>query len=124
MSVCLSCGRGRPFHKPLIYRCSLVCNIPQRLMAVAPGSCLMYNEALLVVQGAMETHRPGQANGADGVIAGRLRAAASAASENYAKRNARSREIAGEAARYLPGGNTRTTLWYDPFPLCMVRGAG
>jgi glutamate-1-semialdehyde 2,1-aminomutase len=84
----------------------------------------MYNEALLVVQGAMETHRPSQANGADGVSARRLRAAASAASEDYAKRNARSREIAGEAARYLPGGNTRTTLWYDPFPLCMVRGAG
>src|SRR3984957_19986289 len=72
----------------------------------------------------METYRPSQANGADGGIARRLRAAASAASEDYAKRNARSREIAGEAARYLPGGNTRTTLWYDPFPLCMVRGAG
>jgi glutamate-1-semialdehyde 2,1-aminomutase len=72
----------------------------------------------------METHRPSQDNGADGVIARRLRAAVAAASGDYAKRNGRSKELAAEAARYLPGGNTRTSLWYDPFPLCMVRGAG
>ena len=84
----------------------------------------MYNEALLVVQGAMETPRRGHANTADRVIARRLRAAAAAVSADYARRNVRSRELAAEAARYLPGGNTRTSLWYDPFPLCMVRGTG
>ena len=29
-----------------------------------------------------------------------------------------------KAARYLPGGNTRTVLHYDPFPLTMVSGDG
>ncbi|MGL1456382.1 aminotransferase class III-fold pyridoxal phosphate-dependent enzyme, partial [Vibrio parahaemolyticus] len=24
----------------------------------------------------------------------------------------------------MPGGNTRTSLFHDPFPLCMVRGQG
>jgi glutamate-1-semialdehyde 2,1-aminomutase len=29
-----------------------------------------------------------------------------------------------QAARYLPGGNTRSVLHYDPFPLTMVSGEG
>ncbi len=28
------------------------------------------------------------------------------------------------AARVMPGGNTRTVLFYDPFPLCIARGEG
>jgi glutamate-1-semialdehyde 2,1-aminomutase len=52
----------------------------------------------------------------------RLEAAVAAASAEYSRRNARSGEIAAAAARCLPGGNTRTSLWYDPFPLCMVGG--
>jgi glutamate-1-semialdehyde 2,1-aminomutase len=53
-----------------------------------------------------------------------LEAAVAAASLQYGRRNARSLEIASEAARWLPGGNTRSSLWYSPFPLCMVHGTG
>jgi glutamate-1-semialdehyde 2,1-aminomutase len=53
-----------------------------------------------------------------------LTLAVTAASEDYCRRNPRSREMMEAAARVLPGGNTRSSLWYDPFPLCMVRGAG
>ena len=28
------------------------------------------------------------------------------------------------AARVMPGGNTRTVLFYEPFPLCIARGEG
>jgi glutamate-1-semialdehyde 2,1-aminomutase len=53
-----------------------------------------------------------------------LQAAVAIAQDDYARRNPRSAEIAASAASYLPGGNTRSSLWYDPFPLCMVRGEG
>lgn len=53
-----------------------------------------------------------------------LDAYVAAAAAAYAARNPRSGEIARRAAHSLPGGNTRTSLWYDPFPLCMIRGEG
>ena len=53
-----------------------------------------------------------------------LRSAAGFAQDGYVRRNPRSAEIAAAAANHLPGGNTRTSLWYEPFPLCMVRGDG
>ncbi len=52
---------------------------------------------------------------------------------NHAIEDARSRYVSANplskaadenAARYLPGGNTRTVLHYEPFPLTMVRGEG
>jgi glutamate-1-semialdehyde 2,1-aminomutase len=54
----------------------------------------------------------------------RLGAAVAAACADYSNRNLRSREAVATASLYLPGGNTRTSLWQNPFPLCMVRGAG
>jgi glutamate-1-semialdehyde 2,1-aminomutase len=54
----------------------------------------------------------------------RLKAAVDAAVARYSLANGRSAEIATAAARSFPGGNTRSTLWYDPFPLCMERGEG
>jgi glutamate-1-semialdehyde 2,1-aminomutase len=42
----------------------------------------------------------------------------------YARRNPKSFERAVAAASFLPGGNTRTSLYYDPFPLSIVRGEG
>src|SRR5438105_9828293 len=53
-----------------------------------------------------------------------LKAAVEAARAQYIAHHHNSRDIAGAAARSLPGGNTRTSLWHDPFPLCMVRGEG
>lgn len=41
---------------------------------------------------------------------------------DYVARNPKSRAQFDEACGSMPGGNTRTVLFYDPFPLCMVRG--
>jgi glutamate-1-semialdehyde 2,1-aminomutase len=57
-------------------------------------------------------------------MAARLGSAVATASAEYAARNVRSKEIAAAATRWLPGGNTRTSLWYEPFPLCIDRGEG
>jgi glutamate-1-semialdehyde 2,1-aminomutase len=44
------------------------------------------------------------------------------AQEQYAAENPESRARYVEACTVLPGGNTRTVLFYPPFPLTMVRG--
>jgi glutamate-1-semialdehyde 2,1-aminomutase len=72
----------------------------------------------------VNTHSTTQAGDSAALADSRLEAAVLAASADYSKRNFRSAEMAVTAARYFPGGNTRTSLWYDPFPLCMVRGEG
>ena len=46
------------------------------------------------------------------------------ARSRYASANPLSQAADANAARYLPGGNTRTVLHYAPFPLTMVRGDG
>jgi glutamate-1-semialdehyde 2,1-aminomutase len=42
----------------------------------------------------------------------------------YAEKRPRSKAAAEEAARYMPGGNTRTVLYHDPFPIRAVSGEG
>jgi glutamate-1-semialdehyde 2,1-aminomutase len=42
----------------------------------------------------------------------------------YVAENPRSAEADREAEKYLPGGNTRTVLHFDPFPLTMAEGEG
>jgi glutamate-1-semialdehyde 2,1-aminomutase len=42
----------------------------------------------------------------------------------YVEANPESRARYEAAARVMPGGNTRTVLFYEPFPLCIARGAG
>lgn len=42
----------------------------------------------------------------------------------YVAANPLSMEADRDAERYLPGGNTRTVLHFDPFPLTMVAGEG
>ena len=42
----------------------------------------------------------------------------------FTRANPRSLALQGEAARHLPGGNTRTTLFHGPFPLRFVKGDG
>jgi glutamate-1-semialdehyde 2,1-aminomutase len=42
----------------------------------------------------------------------------------YVARNPRSRELLARAERSLPGGNTRTGAWMDPFPPYIDRGEG
>ena len=46
------------------------------------------------------------------------------AKENYARRNPRSRVVHEEALKSLPGGNTRTGMFFEPFPIAWVRGEG
>src|ERR1700735_5452026 len=50
------------------------------------------------------------------------RSSLAAARERYVQRNPRSRQHWEFAASSLPGGNTRTVLFFEPFPLCMARG--
>ena len=53
-----------------------------------------------------------------------LKSAIDDARSRYISANPLSRSADGEAERYLPGGNTRSVLHYDPFPLTMVAGDG
>lgn len=51
-----------------------------------------------------------------------LQARLAEAERRYVERNPNSERHLAEAARVLPGGNTRTVLFYRPFPLVMARG--
>ena len=51
-----------------------------------------------------------------------LRAALEQAHAQYTRQNSKSLEIHGEACKYMPGGNTRTVLHTDPFPLTIDHG--
>lgn len=53
-----------------------------------------------------------------------LEAALAEAREAYAARRPRSAAIHARAREVMPGGNTRTVLFYTPFPTAMVRGEG
>ncbi|MCW5772302.1 MAG: aminotransferase class III-fold pyridoxal phosphate-dependent enzyme [Rhodospirillaceae bacterium] len=53
-----------------------------------------------------------------------LEAAVATARAAYVAANPASRDRYQTAARVMPGGNTRTVLFYEPFPLCILRGEG
>jgi glutamate-1-semialdehyde 2,1-aminomutase len=53
-----------------------------------------------------------------------LAAALDEAKQAYAAENPASAAQHANARDALPGGNTRTVLYYDPFPLAFVRGEG
>ena len=53
-----------------------------------------------------------------------LAAALAEAQEQYRARNPGSLAIHEEACAALPGGNTRSAIYAEPFPLTMVRGDG
>jgi glutamate-1-semialdehyde 2,1-aminomutase len=42
----------------------------------------------------------------------------------YVARNPRSQDLCTRARRVLPGGNTRTGVWFDPFPPYITRSEG
>ena len=46
------------------------------------------------------------------------------AEARYVEANPESRRLHEERARFMPGGNTRTTIHQPPFPLTIVRGEG
>ncbi len=46
------------------------------------------------------------------------------ARQKFIDRNPESLKLHERASRFLPGGNTRTVLYYDPFPLTFVSGEG
>lgn len=54
----------------------------------------------------------------------RAELAVNEAAERYRAANPTSARLAADAASWMPGGNTRSTLWVDPFPLYMASGAG
>src|SRR5919206_389421 len=43
---------------------------------------------------------------------------------DYVERNPESRRLHEERAQFMPGGNTRSVIHVDPFPLTVVRGEG
>jgi glutamate-1-semialdehyde 2,1-aminomutase len=43
---------------------------------------------------------------------------------NYKAKTARSRQMYEEALQVMPGGNSRTTTFFDPYPFYITRGAG
>ena len=53
-----------------------------------------------------------------------LEVALAEATERYVAANPASAARHEEACRSMPGGNTRTVLFYDPFPLTMAKGEG
>src|SRR6266566_5803169 len=53
-----------------------------------------------------------------------LRAELAAAEGRYAEENPESCRLHEQRARFMPGGNTRTTIHQPPFPLTIVRGEG
>jgi glutamate-1-semialdehyde 2,1-aminomutase len=53
-----------------------------------------------------------------------MASALAAAKAAYVAANPESRARFEAAALVMPGGNTRTVLFYDPFPLCIARGDG
>jgi glutamate-1-semialdehyde 2,1-aminomutase len=53
-----------------------------------------------------------------------LEASIAAAAETYARANPESARRYEAATAAMPGGNTRSVLYYAPFPLCIVRGEG
>ena len=53
-----------------------------------------------------------------------IEAALTEAREAFVERNPKSQAAHAEACSALPGGNTRTILFYAPFPLAMESGAG
>ena len=43
---------------------------------------------------------------------------------DYKAKTSRSRQMYEEALRVMPGGNSRTTTFFDPYPFFITRGAG
>jgi glutamate-1-semialdehyde 2,1-aminomutase len=53
-----------------------------------------------------------------------LDAALAEAERRYVERNPKSRAAIERASAYLPGGNTRTVIFYPPFPIVIARSEG
>ncbi len=53
-----------------------------------------------------------------------IASAVAEAQARFTAENPKSRAQLDKATNFLPGGNTRTVLFYPPFPLTMVRGEG
>lgn len=51
-----------------------------------------------------------------------LGSAVADAKDRFARANPRSAELHRDARRFLPAGNTRSVLMYEPFPIAMQRG--
>jgi glutamate-1-semialdehyde 2,1-aminomutase len=61
---------------------------------------------------------------ADNFDIARVNHALTIAATAFAMRNPESKRHFGQAVNVMPGGNTRSVLFYEPFPLAIARGAG
>src|SRR2546423_15150460 len=59
-----------------------------------------------------------------GAAVAELETLVAAAERRYVDRNPESRRLHEERAKVMPGGNTRTIIHVEPFPLTIVRGEG
>ena len=55
---------------------------------------------------------------------GRLKTQVDQLIQDYTKRNTRSKALFDQAQSSLPGGNTRTGVYFSPFPIYLARGDG
>ncbi len=44
--------------------------------------------------------------------------------ETYRKRTPKSREVLEQAKKYMPGGDTRSSIWFDPYPIWIDSAGG
>src|SRR4029453_13182286 len=87
--------------------------------SVASGSCIVYKAVIVHCTGAGMTELDAS------VQAGNpLEASLAGAAAAYARSNPESARRYQNASMVMPGGNTRSVLYYPPFPLCIVRGDG
>ena len=42
----------------------------------------------------------------------------------YAKRTKKSKEVLEKAKKYMPGGDTRTSIWFEPYPFWIDKAGG
>ena len=82
---------------------------------MAPGAVITETEATPTVIKSKVSFVPGPSNtDADGAL--------KAAQDRFIERNPRSLQLHQKAVNLLPGGNTRSLLHTDPFPLSMKSG--
>jgi len=84
--------------------------------------CLQYAQSRLPSEHAKATLGENLAAKIQHMPSASLEAAVFAAKQRYVERNPNSKRLYNEACESLSGGNTRTLLYYAPFPLCMKKG--
>src|SRR5689334_3366374 len=101
-----ACRSGRRGSRPASRRQGDNRSLRRALFVLQPPRCR---------GGAMSTNHPGNID---------IAAALGEAQELYRARNPKSLAQYQEACAAMPGGNTRHSIYIDPFPLTMAKGEG